>query len=66
MEQIGIMQHDMRHQLAAIKGFLGAGDIKGAKNYCDEITKAIPLDAKIVCQNFAVKTAALHYLAKAE
>ena len=59
-------RHDLRHQLAVMKGYLSAGDISGALKYYDEMAGSIPGSAdKSFCDNFAVNAVVTHYLARA-
>ncbi|MDL2293142.1 GHKL domain-containing protein [Ruminococcaceae bacterium OttesenSCG-928-D13] len=60
-------RHDLRHQLLVLKGYLADEKIDDAKQFCDDMTEAIPtLEDRRVCANFAVNAVAVHYLTKAE
>ncbi|MEA5016717.1 MAG: GHKL domain-containing protein [Candidatus Limiplasma sp.] len=60
-------RHDLRHQIAALRGYLGNGDIQGAKQYCDEIAHSIPTNYdQPLCDNFPVSAVAQHYAGLAQ
>lgn len=55
-------RHDLRHQLAAMRGYLVQGELSSALAYCEELIRAIPVDyEKVICDNFAVNAIALYY-----
>jgi signal transduction histidine kinase len=45
-EEIRSARHDLRHQLAALGGYLDSGDLDGALRYCDALLEAIPDSAE--------------------
>lgn len=61
------MRHDMRHQIAAISGYLNRADLDGALRYCQELTQSIQSpDEKIFCDNLTINVIISYYLASAE
>lgn len=64
---VNAQRHDLRHQLAVLKGYNSSGDAERLGAYLDELTANIPApDEKRLCENFAVNAVALHYLTIAE
>lgn len=62
IERTKATRHDLRHQLAVMKGFLATGDIDGAMLFCDELLENIPVTyEQPLCENFAVSAVALYY-----
>lgn len=66
-EQLRRMRHDLRHQLVAIKGFIVENKDSEALEYIDNISATIPsISEKMICDNIAVNSLAVYYIAKAE
>lgn len=66
-EQVRVQRHDLRHQLAVVRGYNSSGDAEKLTAYLDELTSRIPPpDERMLCENFAVNAVALHYLSLAE
>lgn len=66
-ESLKAQHHDLRHQLAVIKGYSISGDTHGLNAYLSELEANIPAGKEIaLCENFAVNAIALHYSALAE
>ncbi|MCL2150997.1 MAG: ATP-binding protein, partial [Coriobacteriia bacterium] len=76
-EQVRAMRHDMRHQLAALRGYLEVSDSAGALDYLDKIGDAeravagLGQDASVFgrlepTDNFAVNAVVSYYLGAAE
>lgn len=67
VEYLRAMRHDMRHQLAAIKGMLGAKDWRSALDYCEEMDGSISVNTEqLLCHNAVVNAMLQHYVAIAE
>lgn len=65
-EAVKAQRHDLRHQLAVIKGYNDLGNTKSLSAYLDELIDKIPVESGILCKNFAVNAVALYYLALAK
>lgn len=65
-EAVKAQRHDLRHQLAVIKGYNDLGNTKSLSAYLDELINKIPVESGILCKNFAVNAVALYYLALAK
>ncbi|GHS87793.1 hypothetical protein AGMMS49957_08270 [Synergistales bacterium] len=58
-------RHDLRHQLAVVRGYSDAGDWRGLNAFLDKITENIKPAPSPLCENFAVSAVAGHYLSAA-
>jgi len=62
-EAVKAQRHDLRHQLAVVKGYNDSGDAKSLSAYLDELITGIPApDDKALCDNFAVNAVAHYHL----
>jgi len=67
VEEARRMRHDLRHQLVAIQGFISEHKDEEALEYIDNLSKSIPSFAEVlICDNVAVNSLAVHYIAQAE
>jgi sensor histidine kinase YesM len=67
VEETRRMRHDLRHQLVAIKGFISEHRDEEALEYIDNLSESIPSISKmLVCDNAAINSLAVHYIAQAE
>ena len=62
MSELRRQRHDLRHQLAAIRGLAGKDDAR-LKQYIDELLDAIPAAPQAYCENQAVNAIVSHYAA---
>lgn len=63
---IKAQRHDLRHHIAAIKGYSSSNNKEGLNSYLDKLLKDIPSeDGIILCENFAVNAVASHYFSLA-
>ena len=63
---IKTQRHDLRHHIAAIKGYSSSNNKEGLNSYIDKLLKDIPSeDGIILCENFAVNAVASHYFSLA-
>ena len=61
------MRHDLRHQLVAIQGLISESKKKDALEYIDNLSQSIPsISEMLICDNVAVNSLAVHYMAQAE
>jgi signal transduction histidine kinase len=59
-------RHDMRHQLLALQGFINENKGSEALEYIDDLLEQVPtLADRVICDNIAVNSLAVYYLAKA-
>ena len=65
VESAKAMRHDIRHQLAVLKGFGAAGDLDGLNRYIDELTGSLPVLERLYCKNYAVNAVINHHLSAA-
>lgn len=66
VEETRRIRHDLRHQLVAIQGFISEHKDKEALEYIDNISKSIPsISEMLVCDNVAVNSLAVYYMAQA-
>ena len=61
-EQEKIARHDIRHQLAVLKGYDTDGDHNNLSRYLDELTGNLPVPETIYCENYAVNAVINHHL----
>jgi len=62
-EAVKVQRHDLRHQLAVVKGYNDSGDAESLSAYLDELIAGIPAsDEKALCENFAVNALTHYYL----
>lgn len=60
-EKIREQRHDLRHQLAVIKGFIDDGTIDKASEYLNILNAQIPSEPKTFCDNMAVNAIVGYY-----
>lgn len=59
-------RHDLRHTLAALRGYAAMGDLSGLGEYLDQLIVALPQsDESILCKNYAINAVARHYVSLA-
>ncbi|GHV45505.1 hypothetical protein FACS1894204_04810 [Synergistales bacterium] len=63
--QTAAARHDLRHQLAVIRGYSDAGDWRGLNVFIDQIAENVKPIPSPICENFAVSAVAGHYLSAA-
>jgi signal transduction histidine kinase len=62
-ERVRAMQHDLRHQLTALRHYSETDDKAGLERYLGELSKGLPLSVTdSYCQNYAVNAVAGYYL----
>jgi len=65
-DAIKAQRHDLRHHIAAIKGYCSSNNNEGLHLYLEKLLKDIPSDDGIIfCENFAVNAVASHYFSLA-
>lgn len=65
MEDTRRLRHDIRHHLAALKGYTENDDCAGAGRYLDSLLDDFKLDESL-CENYAVDAVARHYITAAK
>jgi len=60
------VRHDIRHQLAVLKGFGAAGDLDNLNRYLNELTGSLLAPERLYCKNHAVNAVINHYLSAVE
>lgn len=66
-EAIKVKRHDLRHQLAVIRGLNISGDKGKLTNYLDDLIEELPLDhSATYCENIVVNAIISHYVSLAE
>jgi len=56
------VRHDIRHQLAVLKGYEAAGDHENLSKYLDELTGKLPIQETVYCENYEVNTVVNHHI----
>lgn len=59
------LRHNIRHHLAALKGYTGKGDSPGAEKYLDGLMDSFRSE-EALCENYAIDAIARHYITLAE
>ena len=66
-EAVKAQRHDLRHQLAVIRGLNARKDAEKLESYIDALIEKIPTDKEtLFCENYAVNAVIAYYFSKAK
>jgi sensor histidine kinase regulating citrate/malate metabolism len=55
-------RHDLRHQLAVLKGYGADGDLDKLNGYLEKLVGNLPVSKAVYCENYAVNAVVNHHL----